>query len=144
MTPEQSAYAHEIASWATLGQTGYDQGEWIYLHRESDGWNEKTNESIGVPVEKIREGSCGTDACIAGRVAIDRAPVGTLVFDGETLKFPNGSEDHVSDFAARELGLTKEQADAVFYADAPEAAERLHYVADHPEATAYQIHKVAP
>lgn len=134
MTPEQQAYAHQVADWAVFGREGYDQGDWLSISYPVD--DDSYEEPYELPIEKIREGSCGTQMCIAGRVAVDRAPKGTKVRDGEYLVFSSdpGDYEHVSTFAARELGLTAPQANTVFYAITGEASARLHYLADHPDA----------
>jgi hypothetical protein len=138
MTPEQADYARQIAAWAQPGRPGYDQLDWIHFtgqlpddsHRIVNG-----EYVVEVPITMMREGSCGTETCIAGRVAIERAPEGTLLRDSVMLVFPDDSGMNIEEFARRELGLTRDQSDAVFYCNSPQAGQRLAYFADHPDAT---------
>lgn len=141
MTPDQAAYAHEVADWAEKTQRGklmYDQNDWLQVSRQVD------REHRGrVPIAKMREGACRTRACLAGKVAIDRAPAGTTV-NRDTLHFPDGTTGTVADFASQELGLDSDQAAAVFYSNSRNAATRLHYVADHPRADCCEIARAIP
>jgi hypothetical protein len=76
-------------------------------------------------------------------VAIDKAPEGTTV-DSDLLYFPDGTQEIISNFAQDQLGLTHDQAMSIFYADSPQAANRLRYVADHPNADWNEIDKAHP
>ena len=60
-----------------------------------------------VPLERRREGACGTAYCFAGYVAHLAGPVvGVSAHDGQ----------HVADFAREALGLTEGQSGRLFYA----------------------------
>ena len=140
MTPEQQAYAHEVADWAESQPTGkltYEQNDWIIVNKRV-----LRDDNGHLPIEKMREGQCKTKVCLAGKVAIDKAPAGTTVVD-DILYLPDGKIEIIADFARDALGLTYEQSISVFYAGADEAAKRLHYVADHPDAEADAIWRAA-
>jgi hypothetical protein len=140
MNLEQAEYARQIAKWAQSGTPDYNQDEWILY----SGKDEYGDISEIVSIEVIREGSCQTTSCIAGRIALDRAPEGTMVVDGVELVFPDGAEVRIADFAADEIGITTDQALAIFWVPVPYASQRLFYVADHPDASHTEIRDAFP
>lgn len=140
MTPEQAKYAKALAAWTQPGREGYDQNEWVFVDGLYDDEEGQLVEEI--PIERMREGTCGTHACLAGRVAIDRAPAGTVVRDITTLVFPDGGQMEMPDFAMEQLGLTFDQTTAVFWASAPYASQRLAYIADHPQVDSGELHRL--
>jgi hypothetical protein len=142
MNLEQAEYARRVAKWAMPGTPGYDQNEWILVLYPGEYEDDGSPETV--PIAAMREGSCQTTACIAGGVAIERAPEGTMVVDGVDLIFPDGEVVSVPDFATQELGLTYDQALTIFWVPAPYAAQRLAYVADHPGAGSEEIRDAFP
>ena len=142
MDQSQAQLARRIAKWALSGAPRYNPIEWISTPEFEDG--KDYLGPITVPVERMRDGSCRTSACLAGEVAIQRAPEGTLVVDGDTLIFPDETSALVHEFAQEQLGLSYEQARVIFWAPSPQAAQRLSYVADHPSASVREIVRAFP
>ena len=75
------ALCNEVAEWAEHALThqthvGFDMTDWISSNVLYEAFDSEFGDS-SVPVEQLREGSCGTAACIAGYVALTRAPWGT-------------------------------------------------------------------
>ena len=62
------ALCTEVADWAEVSQktqgtaVAFDMTDWI----NSGEFFADESESGEVPIEKLREGSCGTAACVAG------------------------------------------------------------------------------
>lgn len=141
MTPEQAKYAKALAAWGQPGRQDYAQDEWIFVPDLFNEWGQTAEE---IPIERMREGSCGTSACLAGRVAIERAPAGTLLRNDVDLVFPDGGQMEIAEFAAEQLGLTYDQSIAVFWAAAPYASQRLAYIADHPDVSVDELEMAVP
>lgn len=68
-----------------------------------------------VPVNPVEDSlACGTTGCVAGWVAILKAPLDAII-TGYYVQFPGSRrEDKIHIFAQRELGLSSEQADYLF------------------------------
>lgn len=97
-----------------------------------------------VPLEQIRDGDCLTGACIAGHVALQFAPDGTR-YDREwsRLHFPDGSQEDIDDYAERQLGLTRAQAESIFMCfDNQAALARLQHVLEHPDADYWELQAI--
>lgn len=78
--------------------------------------------------ERIRAEACGTSACIAGHLAIISPEDWEGVPDGSILW------DLIPDWAARKLGLTLQQAQALFSLDEGGETERLSGSMEHVTA----------
>jgi len=127
----------EVADWAEKAQNtrgtavAFDMTDWIH----NDDLYESADE---IPVEQLKEGSCGTAACIAGYVALMRAPKGTTT-TGSTLYLPDGGMTDCDRFAQGELGIDSSQASALFYCSNDTAIARLRYLSENPDATEWDL-----
>jgi hypothetical protein len=101
---------------------GIAQYEDQAAHLRGDGWyqsdwlltdDEVTITECGVVDRQGR--SCGTAGCFAGWAVLLFAPDGTRM-DGDCVTLPDGTPTHVSDYAARLLGLTPSEAGCLFTA----------------------------
>lgn len=141
-----AALCKEVADWAEAAQTRdapvrFDMTDWISSHVLEDAFDEDAGVDVPVPVEKLREGSCGTSACVAGYVVMMRAPKGTTT-TGSTLYLPDDVITDCAAFAQEELDLTREVASAIFYTGNESAIARLRYLAEHPDATQYELERI--
>lgn len=100
-----------------------------------------------ISVTEFKKPACGTAGCLAGWASAFAAPTGT-VFDPTwaRLLFPGGDETADVELYAREhLGLTSEQANALFYCmDNETAIKRLEYLTEHPNADWDELEKQLP
>lgn len=98
----------------------HDQAEWV------------NGPVSAVAADNGDHPDCGTTMCFAGWFAFLHAPKGARINDESHIVFPDiRANEHVSDFTAGELGLTDQQADALFIncntvAELEAAIEHLH------------------
>jgi hypothetical protein len=87
---------------------------------------------------------CGTTGCYAGFVSLRAAPVGTRVrsaygLNHSRIVLPGQDPSdamHTEEYATRALGITTEQAGALFFMETIEDVERaVRYLADSPDAS---------
>jgi hypothetical protein len=141
MSNPKAADLRALADWAESRPPGFDQNMWLTV----DGPTEYIlAEEEGVPVTAMREGACRTSACLAGRWVVEHAPDGTVVVNGETLLIPGEDPILLPEWAAQDMGLSYEQALAIFYAPAKDAIARLRYVAEHQNARVNEIERAVP
>jgi hypothetical protein len=95
-------------------------------------------------VSTIRRSTCGSTACLAGWATILSAPPGSrIVSDYDLVHFPSGTSEDIAAYAAKALELDEDQAEAIFYCfENATAIERLQYLVEHPDATAYDLRNV--
>lgn len=145
MNDEQKELAREVVKWARHQLTlrgrsprtpKYDQDVWFMVPA-------KLSDKL-VSIGSMREGSCKTDACLAGYTAILTAPADTMVRDEEYLRFADGTEKEVWTYAAGKLGLDHDHAMAIFYSDSGNALERLEYLIEHPETPVEELRELFP
>lgn len=119
------------------GLPRFDMSNWVQTHELPEESN--AYPPPRVPIAGIREGTCGTAACLAGYAVLLRAPAGATT-DGENIYDEFGYDiGEFAWFAQRELQVTRDQGEALFYTGNDLAINRLRYLIDHPDVSGEEL-----
>jgi hypothetical protein len=145
MNEEQRALAERIYAWASAQEPQdatefrYSQNDWVASPELAITFD--TAEEPRCPITKLREGGCKTAACLAGAITLMTAPK-EVNTDGVTLFWPNGDQEDMDKWAAKQLGMDHDVAQVIFYSNKVAALLRFRYWIDHPEATEDDVFQV--
>lgn len=106
-TPQE--LAAEIASIIRLKDDLWYQGSWFGVPHGGGTVDEIRKALV------TQEDTCGTTACVAGWATVLTAPLGTRVYYGGMVLFPDGTNnDDAEELAAEALGIDDDHAGWLF------------------------------